>query len=178
MFKKRKIDGDQPAFSFWSTIPGPRVVQTHPVLERDPNATLTRGLMVRDPYATQLLNGQKRWEIRGRATQIRGPIVILKSGTGRAFGTVYLTNVIGPLALEDLLDTDAITDAEREEFRDNGLPYRTTYAYQVSNPRWFENPIPYEHPSGAVTWVNLPALDLSRAKYAPPTFQANQLEVA
>lgn len=46
-----------------------------------------RGLIVRDPYASQLLNGEKIWEIRGRPTQIRGPVVIVKQGSGMAYGS-------------------------------------------------------------------------------------------
>lgn len=126
-----------------------------------------RGLVVRDPYASQILNGEKVWELRGRATQIRGPIVIVKSGTGQAFGTVNLVRVLGPLDLDDLIDAPELPASEREQLRRSGLTYPKTYAYVFTNPRWFERPIPYKHPSGAVTWVRLPELDLESARYAP-----------
>jgi hypothetical protein len=129
----------------------------------------TRGLMVRDPYASQLLNGEKSWEIRGRATQIRGPIVIIKSGTGQAFGVVDLVDVIGPLSVDDLVGSSHLPSSEREEFRKTGLPYRRTFTYVVKDPRWFASPISYSHPSGAMTWVNLPSLDLKEVRYAPVT---------
>jgi ASCH domain len=104
-----------------------------------------RGLLVRDPYATQLLNGEKIWEIRGKATQIRGTIAVIKSGTGRAYGTVRLVRVLGPLALDDLVLAHELPRDEREEFKRTGLPYPKTYAYVLSDPRWFERPIPYHH---------------------------------
>jgi ASCH domain len=94
----------------------------------------TRGLMVRDPYASQLLNGEKSWEIRGRATQIRGPIVIYKTGTGQAFGVVDLVDVIGPLSVGDLVGSSHLPSSEREDFRKTGLPYPKTFAYVVKNP--------------------------------------------
>jgi len=125
--------------------------------------------MVRDPYASQLLDGEKTWEIRGRATQIRGPVVIIKSGTGKAFGVVDLVTVIGPLRLEDLVSSTHLPSSEREEFRKMGLPYPKTFAYVVKNPRWFAAPISYRHPYGAVTWVNLPSLDTKEVQYAPVT---------
>lgn len=128
-----------------------------------------RGLMVRDPYATQILDGKKSWEIRGRATQIRGQIVIIKSGSGNAFGTVNLVRVLGPLELEDLICAPELPLAERREFQEDGLPYKKTYAYVLSKPKWFESPIKYDHPSGAVTWVRLPGLDLSSVNYAEIT---------
>lgn len=140
-----------------------RIGSTAPTSEEDIGP---RGLMVRDPYASQILDGEKVWEIRGRATQVRGPVVIVKSGTGRAFGIVNLVRVLGPLELEDLVEAHELPLSERKEVARDGLPYPKTYAYVLSSPKWFEHPIPYRHPSGAVTWVRLPDLDLERARYA------------
>ena len=136
-----------------------------------------RGLLVRDPYASQLLDGKKIWEIRGRPTQIRGPVVIIKSGTGQVFGTANLVRVLGPLDLEDLVAAPELARDERDELRLHGLPYPKTYAYVFSNPKWFDHPIRYRHPSGAVTWVRLPELDLRTVRYASPPFRAAQLQL-
>jgi hypothetical protein len=136
-----------------------------------------RGLMVRDPYASQILDGEKVWEIRGRPTQIRGQIVIIKSGSGCAFGTVKLVRVLGPIGLDDLVQAREITQEEREEFARTGLPYPKTYAYVMTNPRWFQRPIPYRHPSGAVTWVRLPGLDLETVSYAAARYAPTQLRL-
>jgi hypothetical protein len=133
-----------------------------------------RGLIVRDPFASQILDGDKVWEIRGRPTQIRGPVVIVKSGTGRAFGTINLVRVLGPLELDDLVNAPELPISEREEVMRNGLPYPNTYAYVLSNPKWFERPIPYRHPSGAVTWVRLPDLDLEAVRYAASRLGGSQ----
>ena len=127
------------------------------------------GLIVRDPYASQLLNRQKIWEIRGRQTQIRGPVVIVKQGTGKAFGTANLVRVLGPLELDDLITAPELPPEERDELRRHGLPYTTTYAYVFTNPQWFEDPVSYRHPSGAVTWVRLPDLDLEDVDYVSPS---------
>jgi hypothetical protein len=124
--------------------------------------------MIRDPYASQILNGKKIWEIRGRPTQIRGPVVIVKSGTGSAYGTANLVRVLGPLELEDLIVAPELPEKERREFALSGLPYPKTYAYVFTNPQWFECPIPYRHASGAVTWVRLPNIDLDAVRYAAP----------
>jgi hypothetical protein len=125
-----------------------------------------RGLIVRDPYASQILSGEKIWEIRGRPTQIRGPVVILKSGTGRAFGIANLVRVLGPLEIEDLEHAPELPKSEREEIARGGLPYPKTYVYVFTNPKWFERPVPYRHSNGAVTWVRLPDLDLEAIRYA------------
>jgi hypothetical protein len=76
-----------------------------------------RGLIVRDPYASQLLNGQKIWDIRGRSTQIRGSVVIVKQGTGKAFGIANLVRVLGPLDLDDLVSSPEVPSEERDELR-------------------------------------------------------------
>lgn len=127
------------------------------------------GLIVRDPYASQLLNRQKIWEIRGRQTQIRGPVVIVKQGTGKAFGTANLVRVLGPLELDDLITAPELPPEERDELRRHGLPYTKTYAYVFTNAQWFEDPVSYRHPSGAVTWVRLPDLDLEDVDYVSPS---------
>jgi hypothetical protein len=121
---------------------------------------------VRDPYASQLLDGEKIWEIRGRSTHIRGPILIIKSGTGQVFGAADLVRVLGPLELRDLVTAPELPRQEREQFRRSGLPYPNTYAYVLSNPKRFKTPIPYRHPRGAVTWVRLSAVDLKAVRYA------------
>jgi hypothetical protein len=136
-----------------------------------------RGLLVRDPYASQLLNGEKIWEIRGKPTQIRGSVVIIKSGTGHAYGTAKLVRVLGPLDLDDLTLASELPRDERELFRREGLPYPKTYAYVFTDPKWFESPIPYRHPSGAVTWVRLPGLNLEAVSYASPRYRAVQLNL-
>src|SRR6202158_4289128 len=115
-----------------------------------------RGLIVRDPYASQLLNGQKIWEIRGRPTQIRGPVVIVKQGTGKAYGIANLVRVLGPPDLDDLVSPRELPSEERDEMRRDGLPYRKTYAYVFTSPQCFEHPMSYGHPKGAGRWVRLP----------------------
>ncbi|HZN80868.1 MAG TPA: ASCH domain-containing protein [Mycobacterium sp.] len=144
------------------------------VANQDVGSASLRGLLVRDPYASRLLDGEKIWEIRGRSTHIRGPILIIKSGTGQVFGTADLVRVLGPLELEDLVDASELPRQEREEFRRSGLPYPKTYAYVFSNPRRFNRPIPYRHPSGAVTWVRLPDVDLGAVRYASSPHGASE----
>jgi hypothetical protein len=77
--------------------------------------------------------------------------------------------VLGPLELDDLITAPELPPEERDELRRHGLPYTTTYAYVFTNPQWFEDPVSYRHPSGAVTWVRLPDLDLEDVDYVSPS---------
>lgn len=47
-----------------------------------------RGLVVKLPYIEQILEGIKIWEVRGTSTNIIGIIALIKSGSGKIFGTV------------------------------------------------------------------------------------------
>jgi hypothetical protein len=163
--------------STWNADPTPGGEANQDADDHDAEDSGLRGLLVRDPYASQLLDGDKIWEIRGRPTHIRGTVLIVKSGTGQIFGTADLVRVLGPLEIEDLLAASELPRAERREFRRSGLPYPKTYAYVFSNPRQFESPIPYRHPSGAVTWVRVPDMDLGAVHYAASASGASEREM-
>ncbi len=47
-----------------------------------------KGLIIKQPWIDLILDGEKPWEIRGRATTIRGTIALIKSGTGLVLGLV------------------------------------------------------------------------------------------
>lgn len=97
---------------------------------------------MRDLYASPLLSGgEKAWEIRGRPTRIRGPVFIVKQGTGQAFGTVDLVRVLGPLDLDYLLAAPELPVTECAKFRRTGLPYDRTYACVCIGPRLFDRPV-------------------------------------
>lgn len=49
-----------------------------------------KGLIIKSKWADLILSGEKTWEIRGSQTHQRGRIGIIKSGTGKIFGSVEL----------------------------------------------------------------------------------------
>ena len=65
-------------------------------------ARIDRALLVRTPHVDRILAGRKTWEIRGSRTAVRGPIGLVKSGSGLIVGTCDLVDVIGPLTLPEL----------------------------------------------------------------------------
>jgi hypothetical protein len=109
-----------------------------------------KGLIIKSPWIDLILEGKKTWEIRGSNCKIRGKIALIKSGSGLIFGTVDLVDT-KMLGLEDFQQGrkfHCISDT-------NVLPYPKTYAWILENPVLFDKPIPYQHPQGAVIWVNL-----------------------
>jgi hypothetical protein len=114
-----------------------------------------KGLIIKDPWITHILNGDKSWEIRGSRTKIRGKIGLIKSGTGHIYGTANLVDCQGPF-----------TDLEFKQNRDKHLVsdlgqvarYKKVYAWVLKDVQKLPEPIPYNHPRGAIIWVNIPEI--------------------
>jgi hypothetical protein len=109
-----------------------------------------KGLIIKDPWITKILNGEKTWEIRGSNTKIRGTISLIKSGTGMIYGTAVLTKsfAITQTAFDQGERNHCIPDTYENT-------YKQRYVWELSAPKLFDKPIPYTHPQGAVIWVNL-----------------------
>ncbi|ETT45240.1 hypothetical protein C162_21928 [Paenibacillus sp. FSL R7-269] len=107
------------------------------------------GLVIKPKWADLILSGAKTWEIRGSRTGKRGTVGIIKSGTGKVFGTVEISGCV-PLTM---YAWDANQDKHFVPYAD--INYKTPYAWVMGNPVIFSEPIPYIHPQGAVIWVKL-----------------------
>ncbi|MDT3766147.1 ASCH domain-containing protein [Priestia filamentosa] len=111
-----------------------------------------KGLLIKSPWIELIFQGKKTWEIRGSNTSIRGKIALIKSGTSHILGTV------------DVVDSKRLTldkYEKSEQFHcisgNNKFqaPYKRIHAWVLENPQRFKEPVPYQHPQGAVIWVNL-----------------------
>lgn len=113
---------------------------------------MMKGLIIKDPWIELIFEGLKTWEIRGSNAKIRGTIALIKSGTGKIYGTVEIVDSILLTSKQyyEAFDKHRIPDTEGKP-----LPYSKTHAWVFRNPVRFDNPIPYVHPQGAVKWVNL-----------------------
>jgi hypothetical protein len=113
-----------------------------------------RGLLIKEPWIDYILAGNKTWEIRGRKTNRRGRIALIRSGSGLIVGVCDLLGVRGPLSKEELLqniDKHLIPRSVIE----SGLRYKKPHAWVLENARALDLPITYQHPPGAVIWVVL-----------------------
>ena len=112
-----------------------------------------RALLIRHPWIDMILDGQKTWEIRGARTSIRGKIGLIASRSGTVIGLCDLVDCIGPLTAEQF-----VKNAKRAGMRPSEATlgyYRQTYGWVLEKPRLLKQPVPYQHPSGAVIWVKL-----------------------
>jgi len=114
-----------------------------------------KGLLIKSPWIDLILSGKKTWEIRGKNTQNRDTIALIKSGTKTIVGIARITDVKGPFT--SIKDFSLHSDKHltpNEEIED-GLPYEETYAWVLSDVTPLYEPVPYEHPMGSIIWVNL-----------------------
>lgn len=114
------------------------------------------GLLIRAPWIDKILDGSKTWEIRGSHTYKEGRIALIESGTGTVVGLAELSGVVGPLSLKELS-----ANWRKAGFESDGhlprLPYKQIFAWVLQNPKRLRQPVPYNHPPGAVIWVRLKA---------------------
>lgn len=113
------------------------------------------GLIINPHWADLILSGEKIWEIRGRSTNIRGTIGIIKSGSKKVFGTVDLVDCI-PLYDLGRDDVDVLLETrDKHHVPLGGVPYLKPWAWVLENARKLPEPVPYDHPQGAIIWVNI-----------------------
>lgn len=114
-----------------------------------------KALIVDEPWISSILKGEKTWEMRKGVCKIRGPIALIRKGSGHVVGVADVTDCRPPLTTPTAY-ADAETrhriPAERQAraFADG---WRTPWV--LSNARPLPKPVPYKHPSGAVIWVNI-----------------------
>ena len=113
---------------------------------------ITRGLLIQSPHIEKVLSDQKTWEIRGYAAKIRGPIALIRSGSGQIVGTCKIVDVRGPLTRAEFLRNARKIGLRPSEIG-RSLPYARTYAWVLKDARRLRTPLPYKHPSGAIGWV-------------------------
>ena len=109
-----------------------------------------KGLIIKSPYIELILEGKKKLEIRGSRTNIRGTIGLIKSGSKKVYGEVKLVGC-------KELDLKAYNEYYKGLYgtEKSELPYKRTYAWVLEDPVIYKEPKDYNHPLGAVIWVNL-----------------------
>lgn len=112
----------------------------------------SRALLIRDPWATQIVKGTKIWELRSRPTTIREVIGIALVGSSRLLGQVALVDCIR-------LDEDTFKrNIHKHRVHDAGIinPHGgDVFACVLKHPRQYKEAIPYVHPQGCIGWVHL-----------------------
>jgi hypothetical protein len=109
----------------------------------------TRALVIRDPWVSLILSGEKTWEMRRKDTARRGSIALIKSGSGTIVGVADLVDVLGPFNDAEIVATvehHRVPLLQIDDWR---------RAWVLRNAQPLSTPLPYVHRLGAVDWVVL-----------------------
>ena len=125
-------------------------------------------LLVQEPWITRILDGNKIWEMRGYRCSRRDRIALACSGTGLLYGEVDIVDCLRVGCLD--AGGTLVANGRHEDFMmlPQNLPkhglsitdvpafgYKQWWAWVLSSPRRYDEPIPYNHRRGAVNWVKL-----------------------
>jgi hypothetical protein len=113
-----------------------------------------KGLIIRKPYITRILDGTKTWEMRTRFSNPQGRIALIEAGSGMIVGECIHEGSTAPImdAL-DFQDTAQFHGMAPHEM--NLVLDKWDVPWKLRNVKKYDKPIPYKHPQGAVIWVNL-----------------------
>jgi len=125
-----------------------------PVVAESLNSVPTKGLVIKSPFIERILAGTKTWEMRSTLTKIRGPIALIKQGSGQIIGVANLVDTKGPLSQQDKLNAMDKHQISIERLQ-SGETDKWGNAWVMENAQPLISPIDYQHPNGAVIWVNL-----------------------
>jgi hypothetical protein len=122
-----------------------------------------QGLLIKSPHIENILQGRKSWEIRGSSTKnTNATIALIRGGSGTIVGRCQIASVIGPLTREQLLKNEHKHLVAAHQVDEVIKRYPKCYAWELVDVRSINPPVPYDHPSGAVIWVNLSPSTASR----------------
>lgn len=114
-----------------------------------------RALIIDEPWISAILRGEKTWEMRKRNCNVRGPIALIRKGSGHVVGIAELIDsrpsITTLAAYAEAEPKHCIPPARQvSAFRDGWVT-----PWVITDARPLARPVPYSHPSGAVIWVTL-----------------------
>ena len=130
-----------------------------------------KGLIIREPWIDMILNGSKTWELRTQRTTLRGEIALIRKGSGQIEAVAQLVDSLHPLDPQGLADSvqfHGVPRSQQATVISNGW----LFPWLIVDTRRLSSPVPYTHPNGAVTWVDLDTAvtqAISRSKHEEKT---------
>jgi hypothetical protein len=116
--------------------------------------TVTKALIIDDPWIDYILDGSKTWEMRSTGASHRGWFGLIRKRTGAVWGVARLVASGSPLSPEEMIAT---FDKHRipAELILSGKVAKWNTPWELADVRNLASPVPYRHKPGAVTWVEL-----------------------
>jgi hypothetical protein len=114
----------------------------------------TKGLIIKSSYIDRILAGTKTWEMRSTNTNLRGPIALIKQGSGQIIGIANLVDSKGPLSDQEKIDNIYQHQISIERLQ-SGDTAKWNVAWILEKAQSLNSPVDYQHRNGAVIWVTL-----------------------
>ncbi len=111
-----------------------------------------RGLIVREPWASLIVDGKKKWEVRRTNTRYRGPVAIITGG--RIIGVAEIVDVI-ELPVKEMAALVNKHYADPLLILGYGKGKKTLFAWVLRNAKRLKEPVEIEIPRGAQVWVQI-----------------------
>lgn len=111
-----------------------------------------KGFRVMEPYATYIVEGKKRWEIRRYPTKVRGRVGVVSGD--KLIGTVEIVGSKGPFSVEELSqhqDRHLSNDRFLREYSKG----EKLYVWELKEAEKFDKPIPIDTKKGQRVWVKI-----------------------
>ncbi len=122
---------------------------------------MLKGLIIKEPWIGLIIAGKKTWEMRSRDTRVRGRIALIRKGSKFVVGIADLVNTIPDLSVQELRANVARHQVDALQL-DESFKWKT--AWVLDRARSLGEPVPYQHPRGAVIWVDLDAATTRRVE--------------
>ncbi|MGN6772554.1 MAG: ASCH domain-containing protein [Rhizobiaceae bacterium] len=114
-----------------------------------------KGLVIDEPWVSLIMRGEKSWEMRKTGCNYRGPVALIRKGSGQVVGVADVVGSLPPIdTRERYRQTEAmhrIPPSRQEKAFADG--WRTPWV--LANARPLSRSVSYRHPYGAVIWVTL-----------------------
>ncbi len=114
-----------------------------------------KAIVIDEPWIGLILAGEKTWEMRRGSCSHRGPVALIRKGSGLVVGTANVVDSLAPLLTPEAYGAaerhHRIPPARQGRAREDG--WATPWVLADARP--LDRPVPYRHPYGAVIWVNL-----------------------
>ena len=114
---------------------------------------ITQGLIIREPWIGYILTEGKTWEMRPRRTLKRGPLALIRKGSGLVVATATIVDSLSPLTRETMARHFDKHYVPAEEW--SKPDYNWFIPWVLADVHSLRTPVPYQHPSGAQNFVNL-----------------------
>lgn len=107
-------------------------------------------LVVKEPWATLIITGEKTLEIRNmRTKKIGEEIYIAKAGSKTLIGKVIIEKC-------SELSANQFNSLSHLHHASDYKTKKKIWGWYLRDAVRFDSPVPYEHPQGAQIWVKIP----------------------